>query len=56
MSPYQPHESTGSRDNVGGSEGDTVDKSQVVKGGTLGEGWRGRRRCNWGIGLSRGAV
>ena len=41
MSPYQPHESTWSRGNVGGSEGDAVDKSQVVVGGILGEGVEG---------------
>ena len=37
MSPYLPHESTSSRGNVEGPEGDAVDKSQVVVGGTLGE-------------------
>ena len=38
MSPYLPRESTRSRSNVGGPEGDAVDKSQGVVGGTLGEG------------------
>ena len=55
MIPYLPHESTRSRGNVGGPEGDAVDKSQVGVGGTLGKGWRGRRRRNERIGLSRGA-
>ena len=55
VSPYLPHESTRSRGNVVGPEGDAVGKIQVVVEGTLGEGGRGRRRCNRGIGLSRGA-
>ena len=32
-----------------------IDKSQAVLGGTLGRGWRGRRRRNDGTGLSVGA-
>ena len=46
MSPYLPHESTRSRGNMGGPEGDVVDNSQVVVGEPRGGGWRGRRRCN----------
>ena len=38
VSPYLPHESTRSRGNVGGPEGNAIDKSQVVVGGTLVEG------------------
>ena len=41
MSSYLPHESTRSRGNVGGPEGDAVDKSQVVVGETLGKGGGG---------------
>ena len=41
VSPYLPHESTRSRGNVGGPAGHAVDKSQVVVGGTLGEGVEG---------------
>ena len=52
MSPYLPHESTRSRDNVGGPEGEGVDKCLVVVRGTLGEGWRGRRHHNMGIGVT----
>ena len=43
MSPYLPHESTYSRGNVGGPKVDAVDKSQVVVGGTLGEGVEGKQ-------------
>ena len=43
MSPYLPHESTWSRGNVGGPEGDAVDKSQVVVGKTLREAEEGMR-------------
>ena len=56
MSSYLPHESTKNRGNVGGPEGDAIDKSQVVVGETLGKGGgRGCRYRNEGIGLSRGA-
>ena len=41
MSPYLSRESTRSRINVGDSEGDAVDKSQVVVVGTLGKGVEG---------------
>ena len=38
VSPYLPHESTRSRGNMGGPEGDAVDKSQVVWGSPGGGG------------------
>ena len=41
MSPYLPCESTWNRGNMGGPEVDVVDKSQVVAGGTPGEGVEG---------------
>ena len=37
---------------MGGPKVDANDKSQAVVGGTLGEGWRGRRRRNEETGLS----
>ena len=40
---------------MGGPKVDMIDKSQEVKGGTLGEGWRGCRHRNEGTGLSGGA-
>ena len=40
---------------MGGPEVDVIGKSQAVVGGTLEEGWRGRRRRNKETGLSGGA-
>ena len=40
-SPYLPRESKWSKGNAGGPEVDVIDKSQVVVGGTLGEGVEG---------------
>ena len=41
---------------MGGPEVDVIGKSLAVVGGTLGEGWRGRRRHNKETGLSREPV